>query len=238
MLARYGSILTLPCTGLTKGLPLMAMSNVLDWLQTLPAPALLAGTGVLLIGEGIVGFVIPGNAALLIAAAAVSSVTDFMVLWTVAVTCSVAGNVVGFAIGRRVGPALRDTRLIRKHGTEHWDRATGMLRKHGSGAVFVGRIIPFVRDVVPAVAGAAGMPHRMFLVSVSAGVAVATALPILFAIAVAQGLRSAGSVAVAIVGGLLVVLVVVLKWRKRISRANARTSPDDPSVDPGLDPVD
>jgi membrane-associated protein len=216
----------------------MALSNVLDWLQALPGPGLLAGTGLLLMAEGIVGFVIPGNAALLIAAAAVGSVTDFLVLWAVAVTFSVAGNVVGFEIGRRVGPALRDTRLIRKHGTERWDRATGLLRNHGSGAVFVGRVIPFVRDVVPAVAGTAGVPYRMFLVSVSAGAAVATALPILFVVAVARSMRSTGSVAGAIVGGILVVLIVALKWHKRRIRARAQTSPDNPGADPELEPAD
>jgi len=216
----------------------MALSNVLDWLQALPGPGLLAGTGLLLMGEGIVGFVIPGNAALLIAAAAIGSVTDFLVLWTVAVTCSVAGNVVGFVIGRRVGPALRDTRLIRRHGTERWDRATGLLRNHGSGALFVGRVIPFVRDVVPAVAGAAGVPYQMFLVAVSAGAAVATALPILFVVAVARGMRGTGGVAGATVGGILVVLVVALKWRKRRGRARAQTPPDNPGADPELEPAD
>jgi len=216
----------------------MAFSNVLDWLQALPGPGLLAGTGLLLMGEGIVGFVVPGNAALLVAAAAVGSVTDFLVLWAVAVACSVAGNVVGFEIGRRAGPALRDTRFIRKHGTERWDRAAGLLRNHGSGAVFVGRVIPFVRDVVPTAAGAAGVPYRMFLVSVSAGAAVATALPILFVVAVARGMRSTGTVAGATAAGILVVLVVALKWRKRRSRSRGRTQPDNPGTDPELEPAD
>ena len=219
----------------------MALSNALDWLQTLPQPALLAGTGVLVMGEGIVGlgFVIPGDAALLIASAAVRSVGDFLLLWAVAATFSVVGNVVGFEIGRRAGPALRDTRLIQKRGTERWDRATGLLRKHGSGAVFIGRIIPFVRNVVPAAAGAAGVPYRMFLVSVVAGAAIATALPILFAIAVAQGVRSTNSVVVAAVCGMLMVLVAAVVWRKRRSAAKAQT-PDDPSehLDPELDPAD
>ena len=206
----------------------MALSNVLDWLQTLPAPALLAGTGVLVLGEGIIGlgFVVPGEAALLIASAAIGSVGDFLILWAVALMFSVAGNVVGFEIGRRGGPALRDTRLIRKRGTERWDRATGLLRKHGPRAVFVGRMTPFVRNVVPAVAGAAGVPSRMFLVSVSAGAAVATAAPILFAVAVAQGVRSTDSAVVAAVCGVLAFLVVALVWRRRRSGAKAQTPPE------------
>jgi len=206
----------------------MALSNVLDWLQTLPEHALLAGTAVLVMGEGIVGlgFVIPGEAALLIASAAVRSVDDFLVLWAVAVTFSVVGNVIGFEVGRRAGPALRDSRLIRKRGTERWDKATDLLRRHGSRAVFVGRVIPFVRNVVPAVAGAAGVPYRMFLVSVLAGAAVATALPILFAVAVAQGVRGTDSAVVAAVCGVLAVLVVALVWRRRRSGATAQTPPE------------
>ncbi|RSM53326.1 hypothetical protein DMB66_39000 [Actinoplanes sp. ATCC 53533] len=206
----------------------MALSNVLDWLQTLPEPALLAGTAVLVMGEGIVGlgFVIPGEAALLIASAAVRSVNDFLVLWAVAATFSVVGNVIGFEVGRRAGPALRDTRLIRKRGTERWDKATDLLRRHGSRAVFVGRVIPFVRNVVPAAAGAAGVPYRMFLVSVLAGAAVATALPILFAVAVARGVRGTDSAVVAAVCGVLAVLVVALVWRRRRSEAAAQTPPE------------
>jgi len=206
----------------------MALSNVLDWLQTLPEPALLAGTAVLVMGEGIVGlgFVIPGEAALLIASAAVRSLEDFLVLWAVAATFSVVGNVIGFEVGRRAGPALRDTRLIRKRGTERWDKATDLLRRHGSRAVFVGRVIPFVRNVVPAVAGAAGVPYRMFLVSVLAGAAVATAAPILFAVAVAQGVRGTDSAVVAAVCGVLAVLVMALLWRRRRSGAKAQTPPE------------
>jgi len=206
----------------------MALSNVLDWLQTLPAPALLAGTGVLVMGEGIVGlgFVIPGEAALLIASAAVSSMGDFLVLWAVALAFSVAGNVVGFELGRRAGPALRDTRLVRKGGTERWDKATGLLLKHGSRAVFVGRMLPFVRNVVPAVAGAAGVPYRMFLVPVLAGAAVATAAPILFSVAVAQGVRSTDGAVVAAVGAVLAALVTVLVRRRRRRAAAAKTPPE------------
>jgi membrane protein DedA with SNARE-associated domain len=194
--------------------------------------------------EGFVGFVIPGDAALLIASAAVGSVGDFLILWAIAMTCSVAGNLVGFEFGRRVGPALRDTRLIRKRGTERWDKATGLLQRHGSRAVLIGRLIPFVRNVVPAVAGAAGVPYRTFLLSVSAGAAIATALPILFAVAVAQGVRSTDSVAVAAICGALAVLVAVFVLSERRRRARAQTlpeaSPDGPGEhpDPEPEPVD
>lgn len=191
--------------------------DVLAWLQELPGNAIVAGTGLLVLGEGIigVGFLLPGEAALLLAAAAVESIPGFFLLWITAVVCSVAGNVVGFELGRRVGPPLRDTRLVRKRGAERWDKATIMLQKHGAWAVFTGRVIPFVRNVVPPVAGAGGISYRMFLPAVTAGAAIATALPILFAMAIAQGAREAGAgiiIAVLLTAG---VAVFVIRRRRR-----------------------
>jgi len=200
----------------------MALSDVLDWLQSLPQPGMLAGTGVLVAGEGIVGlgFVLPGEAALLLASATVNSVPDFLALWAVATICSILGNVIGFELGRRLGPALRETKLVRKHGAERWDRATSMVRERGAWAVFVGRLVPFVRSFVPAVAGGANMPFHRFLPAVAAGAAGATALPILFAIGVVAGVKSANDVVligIACLLAALVVAVVVRKHRKKRS---------------------
>jgi membrane-associated protein len=201
----------------------MALSNVLDWLQSLPEPALLAGTGALALGEAIIGlgFLIPGEAGLLIASATVDSVPEFFALWAVVTVGALIGNVIGFEIGRRGGSALRETKLIRKHGADGWDRAAGLLRKHGGWAVFVGRLIPFVRSFVPAVAGAAHMSYRAFLPPVMAGAACATALPILFGIGVAAGVKSASGVVLLVVAGLLLTLVVFLVIRKRRKKAES-----------------
>ena len=201
----------------------MALSNVLDWLGSLPEPALLAGAGALVIGEGVVGlgFVIPGEAALLIAAAAVGSIPEFLILWAVTTTCSVIGNVIGFELGRRVGPPLRDVRFIQKHGGDRWDRASELLQRHGSKAVFIGRVIPFVRNVVPAVAGAAGIPYRMFLAAVTAGAACATVLPILFVIVVTEGVRQNGNLVVAAAVALVAAGVIGTARKRRTKRLTA-----------------
>jgi membrane-associated protein len=214
----------------------MAFSNVLDWLQELPDPALLGATGMLVVGEAIVGlgFVIPGEAALLIASATVGSVADFLVLWVVVTICSVVGNVIGFEIGRRLGPALRETGLVQRHGAERWDRATRMLRKHGAWAVFVGRLTPFVRSFVPAVAGAAGMSYRLFLPAVSAGAACASALPILFGIGVVAGVKSIGGVIFIVVALLVAIVVIfaVVRGKAKARKATGDRSPRDPDVGP------
>jgi len=74
------------------------MVNILDWLQSLPAPGLVFGTGVIALAESTVGvgFFIPGQGAMMIAAAAVSSVSGFLALWVVATVGALAGNVIGF----------------------------------------------------------------------------------------------------------------------------------------------
>jgi membrane-associated protein len=203
----------------------MALSNVLDWLQSLPEPAMLAGTGVLVLGESIIGlgFFIPGEAALLIASATVDSVPEFFLLWAVVSVGALAGNVIGFELGRRMGAALRETGLVRKRGAQAWDKAAGMVRAHGMWAVFVGRLIPFVRSFVPAVAGAAHMSYREFLPPIAAGAACSTALPLLFGLGVAAGVKSAGDVGVLVVAGLLAVLMVVLVIRKRRKQSPPET---------------
>ena len=186
-------------------------SGVLDWIQGLPDPALLSATGMLVMAEGIVGLglVVPGEAALLIASAGVNSPADFLRLWATATVCSVVGNLIGFEVGRRAGPALRDTKLIRNRGAERWDRAADLLRRRGTWAVFFGRLMPFVRSFVPAVAGAAGMSHFTFLPAVAAGAACATALPILFSMGFVAGVKDTGDVVTIVLATLLVAVIVV-----------------------------
>jgi len=212
------------------------LSTVLDWLQTLPEPALLAGTGVLMAGESIVGlgFLIPGEAALLIASATVDSVPSFVLLWTVTTVGALLGNVIGFALGRRMGSALRETRLVRKHGAQGWDRSTAMLRKHGAWAVFFGRLIPFARSFVPAVAGSAAMSFRAFLPPVAAGAACATALPILFGAAVGAGVKHAENIVVIVIAGvvLAVLVMAVVRSRRRKALASATVEPGEPDLRP------
>ncbi|MEV7914086.1 DedA family protein [Streptomyces griseus] len=210
----------------------MAFSELLEGLQSMSGPALLAGTGALVIGEAIVGlgFVIPGEAALLLASATVDSIQDFLVLWLVATICSLIGNIIGFEMGRRVGPSLRSTRLIHKYGGERWDKAANLLNRKGKSAVFVGRLIPLIRSFVPAVAGAAGIPYRTFLPAVSAAAALATALPILFAIGVVAGARSLGGETVAAICLIaLAIASVTYVVRRQLHKSRSASSHHDPA---------
>nr|WP_042189637.1 DedA family protein [Kibdelosporangium sp. MJ126-NF4]CEL18794.1 DedA protein [Kibdelosporangium sp. MJ126-NF4]CTQ96353.1 DedA protein [Kibdelosporangium sp. MJ126-NF4] len=155
------------------------VGDVLNWLAALPQPALVGATGGLILLECTIGlgFIAPGEAGLLIASTTVSagpegfSLARFLVLWVVVTVAAACGDSIGYVIGRRFGPSLRETKLIKKYGAEGWDKTTGILRKRGAWAVFFGRWLPVVRTLMPAAAGTAGLPYRKFLPAAMLGAA-------------------------------------------------------------------
>ena len=72
-----------------------------------------------------------------------------------------AGNVVGYEIGRRIGPPLyeRNGRIIKR---KYFDQTEAFFDKHGSKALVIGRFVPFVRTYITVVAGASTMPRQKF----------------------------------------------------------------------------
>ncbi|SDO46112.1 DedA family protein [Lentzea jiangxiensis] len=156
------------------------LTDALEGLAGLPQPAVLAVTGALTLAECTlgVGFLAPGESALLLASTTVTSVPRFLVMWLVVSVCAIAGDSIGYHLGRRFGDRLRDSRLVRKVGRQHWDKAAELLRTRGAWAVFVARFMPVVRTLVPASAGASGMEYRRFLPASVAGAVCWSALHI------------------------------------------------------------
>jgi membrane-associated protein len=72
-----------------------------------------------------------------------------------------AGNVVGYEIGRAIGPPLyhRDGRILKK---KYFDRTTVFFDKHGNKALVLGRFVPIVRTFITVVAGVGRMDRRRF----------------------------------------------------------------------------
>jgi membrane-associated protein len=73
------------------------------------------------------------------------------------------GNVVGYEIGRAIGPPLyqRDGRILKK---KYFDQTEVFFDKHGSKALVIGRFVPFVRTFITVVAGVTRMNRARFLV--------------------------------------------------------------------------
>lgn len=147
------------------------LTDALEGLAGLPQPAVLAVTGALTLAECTlgVGFLAPGESALLLAATTVTSAPRFLVMWLVVSVCAVAGDSIGYFLGRRYGHRLRDSKVVRKLGQEHWDKACELLRRRGAWAVFFARFMPVVRTLVPASAGTCKLEYRRFLPASIAG---------------------------------------------------------------------
>lgn len=215
------------------------LTDVVEWLQALPQPALVGATGALVFAECTIGlgFIAPGEGGLLAAATSVDSVSRFLVLWVVVTVCAGLGDSLGFFIGRRFGPALRETKLIQKYGAEGWDKATGILRKRGAWAVFFARFLPVVRTLTPAAAGTSGLPYRKFLPAVVAGAACWSAMHIAIGAALGDAAQRIedimGTGGSALLGGLALVVIATIVVRKRRKNAAALAAvAGEPELEP------
>lgn len=212
------------------------LTDVLEWLQALPQPALVGATGALVFAECTIGlgFVAPGEAGLLVASTSVDSASRFLILWGVVTVCAGLGDSIGYAIGRRYGPALRETKIIQKYGTAGWDKATDILRRRGAWAVFFARFLPVVRTLTPAAAGTSGLPYRKFLPAVVSGAACWSALHISLGAALGEaarqieGMISTGGTIVLV--ALVVVAAVVILVRKRRKAKAAQEPVESPGT--------
>ena len=79
------------------------------------------------------------------------------------IAAALAGNVVGYEIGRKIGPPLyqHDGRILKR---EYFTKTEAFFEKHGRKALVIGRFVPFVRTYITVVAGATKMDRRKFLV--------------------------------------------------------------------------
>ena len=164
------------------------------------------------------GFVIPGETALVfggvLAGNGRSSVAAVLVI---AIAGAVAGDAIGYLIGRRYGPTLRISRLGQIVGEPRWATAEEFVRRRGGPAVFLGRFTALLRALVPGMAGMAGLRYRTFAVWNVLGGATWAAICVLGGWALGDVITTYLSDAGYVVFGLAVVViiaVVVLHRRK------------------------
>ena len=112
-----------------------------------------------------VGVVLPGETALLVAGfAAHQGVISLAPMIVVAIVCAIAGDSVGYELGRKIGPRLQRSRAGRFVGDRRWQATEDFLHRHGGKAVLLGRGTALLRALVPGVAGMVRMPYlRTFL---------------------------------------------------------------------------
>ena len=111
-----------------------------------------------------VGFFLPGD-SLLVTAGVFSAAghLDLLTLLIAASVCGIAGDQLGYWIGRKAGGALyrRQDSLFFKR--RHLERARQFYDTHGGKTIVFARFIPILRTFCPVVAGAAQMPYGRFM---------------------------------------------------------------------------
>lgn len=139
-----------------------------------------------------------------------------------------AGNVIGYEIGRLIGPPLahRDGRVLKK---KYFDETHEFFSTHGNQALVIGRFVPFVRTYVTVVAGIAAMERRQFFIWSAVGATLW--MLIITILGFSLGRTSVGhflakNIDIAILAILAVSLLpVAWEWNRR--RRAARRSPAD-----------
>jgi membrane-associated protein len=111
-----------------------------------------------------VGFFLPGDSLLITAGIfAAAAVIPLKWLLIPVMGCAIAGDQIGYWIGRTAGSKLyqREDSFFFKRS--HLERAHQFYEKYGGRAVIFARFVPIIRTFCPPVAGAARMPYPRFL---------------------------------------------------------------------------
>lgn len=87
---------------------------------------------------------------------------DVGILAIVLMSAAVLGNVVNYAIGYKLGPAVFRSESSRFFKREYLDRTHAFYEKYGALTVIIGRFMPIIRTFVPFVAGIGRMGYARF----------------------------------------------------------------------------
>lgn len=159
------------------------MSGAIDSLLTSLGPlTALAIVAVIVFAESgvLAGFFLPGDSLLFTTGLLVASGTVGVPIGVVAIVvalAAVAGDQVGYLIGRRLGPKVLSKPRSRLLDPAHLERAASFFDRHGARAVILARFVPIARTFTPVAAGAGRMPYRTFVAyNVIGGVAWSAAM--------------------------------------------------------------
>ena len=187
----------------------------------------------------LVGMVLPGETALLVAGVfCAHHKLNLSVMIGIAIGAAIAGDSVGYLFGQRFGPPLRRSRLGRFVGEHRWAMVDGFLHRHGGKAVLIGRLTALFRALVPSMAGMSRMRYRTFLVWNVAGGLIWAPGCVLLGYAFSKSLSTVGSYLTwapfALIGVVALGYLLLHLRKRRIERAEAEAFHEADAVVPEL----
>ncbi|MTD16013.1 DedA family protein [Nakamurella sp. YIM 132087] len=139
--------------------PEVILNGAGPWATAVVMAILFAECGLL------IGFFLPGDTLLFIAGLLVATGTLDVNIWLFLALLWVAafvGNMVGYWIGRKVGPAVfkrPDAKFLKP---EYIEKSEAFFAKYGKITVVLARFVPIVRTVATVMAGASKMDAKIF----------------------------------------------------------------------------
>jgi membrane-associated protein len=113
----------------------------------------------------LVGFFLPGDTLLFSAGLLIATGTLHWSLWEPLVLvpiAAIAGNLVGYWIGYRAGPAVFNKPNSRIFRQEYVDRSHDFFDKYGARTIVLARFVPIVRTFATVMAGASRMRFAVY----------------------------------------------------------------------------
>ena len=147
------------------------VSYLLSEIHRLPGALVYGLVTLLVFGEAalFIGFILPGETAVLVAGVVASQDhVNVGIVAVLVVAAAITGDSVGYAIGHRYGESLMKLPVLRRRRVA-LERALEGLRRRGPIYVFIGRFTAFLRAVMPGLAGMSRMNYRRFLIANALG---------------------------------------------------------------------
>lgn len=145
---------------------------LVEWLNPLElisrfGDLALAGVVFIIFAECglLIGFFLPGDSLLFVTGMLIASGEIHHPIWLALIllaAAAVLGNLVGYWIGRKIGPKLFDRPDSRFFKQIYVTKTHNFFEKYGAPAIVLARFVPIVRTFITAVAGIAKMDFRHY----------------------------------------------------------------------------
>ena len=111
------------------------------------------------IGLFVSGFILVAVASVLVS----NDIATLPQILPLAFIGAFTGDHVGFYVGRTFGPRFHQSQLANKYRPS-LDRAEALIRVRGAWAILIGRFIPAIRSLLPAMLGISGFDRTRYTV--------------------------------------------------------------------------